>query len=137
MDSLLNKFLAITYPNVWKIAVMVFTISHGQAQIGRDFNTNKEMLGNHIGEKTLTAKIMVYDELRHHGQGGHEFPISKELRKSCRGAKMKYLAYLDEAKKVELAATTSRKRKLIQDELNEVKRRKKEVGGVLDEVNAN
>ena len=67
---------------------------------------------------------MVYDHIRSNGEKPYDFPIPNELIISCRGTSSKYKADLEQSNSTKAEDLKSKKRKLIQEEISEVKRKK-------------
>ena len=69
---------------------------------------------------------MVYDHFRSNSEKPHDFPILNELIISCNGASSKYKADLEQSNSKKAEYLKSKKRKLMQEEISEVKRKKLE-----------
>ena len=67
---------------------------------------------------------MVSDHIRSNGERPHDFPIPNELIFSCRGASSKHKGDLEQFNSTKTEDLKSKKRKLIQEEISEVKRKK-------------
>ena len=67
---------------------------------------------------------MVYDHIRSNGEKAHDFFIPNKLIISCGGASSKYKADLEQSNSTKAEDLKSKRRKLIQEEISEVKRKK-------------
>ena len=94
---------------MWKICVFILTLSHGQSQVERGFNINKNTLQENLQKKSLVGRKTVYDTLIDSGESVHDFVISNKLVLSCKSA---YSMYNNELiKKKENTATPKNKEK--------------------------
>ena len=129
-ESRLDKFLkpytlnGEKYPEMWKVCIFIFTLTHGQSSVERGFNVNKDTLNYNLESSTLEALRMVYDELIAQGNDITSFEITKELLLSCKLASKRYRDDLEKKKENDDQTETSKKRKLLNDELLTVKKRK-------------
>ena len=82
LDNFLSGYVGAEskkYQHMWKVAIFIFTLSHGQATIERGFNINKEFLIENLEELSLKSLRIVHDELTLSGQKLHEIPIPRDL----------------------------------------------------------
>ena len=134
---LLDQFLGAhlmnskQYESLWLICKFVFTLSHGQSQIERGFNVNKDVLCVNMEKRSLKARRMVYDHMIASKVSVVDFVIKKELLQSCKASHSKYVACLKEKKDDEAAQSVSKKRKLLQEEACSVKRKKMELETIV------
>ena len=49
---------------MWKVFFSIFTLSHGQSQVERDFSINKEIIIENLHSSSLSAQRVVYDYLK-------------------------------------------------------------------------
>ena len=80
---------------------MVFTLSHGQAEIERGFSVNKETIETNMLEMTIVAQRMICDGVKRelsneNSDDVSKLIISKEMMKYCSRARAKYGYYLDD-----------------------------------------
>ena len=80
-----------------------------------------------LQKESIISQRIVYDQICVNDVKVHEIDIPKGLVISCKMASKKYKAALEAKRKETLNAEESRKRKLIQVELAEVKRNKSEL----------
>ena len=126
LDSFYFKFLEgkPSLSNLSEVLKMILTLSHGQASVERGFSVNKTILVENLKEESLIAQRIILDYLRANDLDVHEVQITPGLRRSVKSSRQKYGAYLEDMKKKEIQTEKSRKRKLIEDEISELKRRK-------------
>ena len=67
----------------------MFILQHGHSFMERGFSVNKEILGVNTQEDALINQWLVYDYLLQSEKEVWEFPITPELRKSCKLAYQK------------------------------------------------
>ena len=48
------------HARLWEVFRIIFTLSHGQAAVGRGFSLNSELLVENLQEKTLVASRFVH-----------------------------------------------------------------------------
>ena len=129
LDTFLGNFLCGVdkFKYLWKVCKFVFTLQHGQSQTERGFNINKDLLVENLQKESIISQRIVYDQICVNDVKVHEIDIPKGLVISCKMASKKYKAALEAKRKEASNAEESRKRKLIQVELAEVKRNKSEL----------
>ena len=136
-DSGMNK--KDEYKALLKVFMMMLSLSHGQADIERGFSVNKDLVQPNMQQNTLVAKRLVYSSLTAAGvKSAADFVIPPALKESCRHARMRYSAFLDDEKKKNEKEKKKRKRDELNDELETAVKRKKEmekeVQNLLDEA---
>ena len=82
------------------------------------------MLVENMEDKSLKALRLTYDEVISSGEEIKSFLISPELSMSCKQANARYKKELAEKKALKEDHTQAQKRKLIQNEYADVKRRR-------------
>ena len=137
-DTRLDDFFSVhlagskKYICMWKVTKFIFVLPHGQASIERGFNVNKEFLIENLQELSLKSMRLVYDQVKSMDQKIHEVSIPRELVISCKEAYKKYKVDQDEKGKIAAETEVSKKRKLKQEEIVDVKRTKLQVEKVID-----
>ena len=65
LDSFLSGYMkgVAKFANLWKVCKIIFTLSHGQADIERGFSVNKELLIEDMKQKSLVSQRIVCDQL--------------------------------------------------------------------------
>ena len=91
VDAFLHDYLSMTlqYKELWSICKWIFILQHGHSFMERGFSVNKEILGVNTQEDALINQWLVYDHLLQSEKEVWEFPITPELRKSCKLAYQK------------------------------------------------
>ena len=91
LDSFLYSFVATNseYADLWKVAQLIFIVTHGQSFTERGFSINKNVSDVNMEDDSLIAQRLVYDVLKNAGTDAGDFPITKELRKSCKKARQR------------------------------------------------
>ena len=139
LDSFLYSIIGTNpdYTALWGVCKLVFIISHGQAQTERGFSINKQVTDVNMEEDSLIAQRLIYDSIKRSGSAAGEFPITKDLRKSCKLSRSRM--QLDVEKKKEEAKKDERglKRKAKLEELNDVKKARSEVEKCIITLKAN
>ena len=92
LDSFLSGYMegVDKFANVWKVCKIIFTLSHGQADIERGFSVNKELLIENMRQKSLVSQRIVCDQLSDYTNQLHEYKIEKKLFLSCKSARLRY-----------------------------------------------
>ena len=124
----LSKFLhkIPKYKVFWNACSIIFVLSHGQSAVERGFSI-KELLVDNLQEKSLVSQRMVYDHIKSIKITIHGYELPSDLLKSCKLSNRRYNAALEDAKKQEKVDMVARKRKLIDEEIQVVKKKKDEV----------
>ena len=71
------------YKDLWKVSKLIFILSHGQSFMERGFSINKCDTDVNMQEESLVAQRFVYVFLDKSGKEIWDFPITKDIRKSC------------------------------------------------------
>ena len=120
---------------LWAICKVIFTLSHSQSAVERGFSINKELLIENLQEKSIVSQRVVYDHLQSFSVDLHEYQMSNGLLKSCKAARQRYGTHLEDQKRKVNDDKKSNKRKLITDEINNVKDHKKRLISSIDALN--
>ena len=113
--------------NLFKACKIILTLSHGQSDVERGFSINKEMMVENMKQSSVVSQRMICDHMTAAKIELHEFKITKELLVSCRTAAAKYRSALKEQKENEIISHKANKRKMIQDEILQIKRKKEDM----------
>ena len=115
----LNSFLSgymkgvAKLANLWKVCKIIFTLSHGQADIERGFSVNKELLIENMKQKSLVSQRIACDQLSDYTNQLHEYKIEKKLFLNCKSARMRYENHLrEESDKKEESQSQSKEKHL-------------------------
>ena len=103
VDVFLRDFIGINpqYKDLWSICKLIFILQHGQSYTERGFSVNNKISDVNMQEDALISQRLVYDCLLKSEREVWEFPITPELRKSCKLAHQKKRLD-DQNKKLEL-----------------------------------
>ncbi|KAJ8393827.1 hypothetical protein AAFF_G00055560 [Aldrovandia affinis] len=126
LDTFFHALLAKEHPfkELWDIVQKVLLLSHGQASVERGFSVNKNITVANMKERTLIAQRVIVDHLHHVG-GVANVGMTKELLQSAGCARQRYHVYLNEEKKKREHTQQTQKRKVVQDEVDQLKEEKK------------
>ena len=114
-----------TYDKLWSCVKMLLLMSHGQATIERGFSINKEVEEYNMKEETFASIRIICDHVNFVG-GIHNIDVSnKQLLISCSSARSKYSMYLETQQKLKEQQAVGQKRKVITDEIENLKMKKK------------
>ena len=106
------------------VCKIIFTLSHGQSQVERGFNVNKEILVENLQEEPFQGHRIIYNQIQPENIKFQDFKLTNELVNSCKAAHQRYTIALEENKLSVIKNKKKVKRKLIEDEINDVKTRK-------------
>ena len=122
------------YDKLWPVISKLLLLSHGQATVERGFSTNKEVLEQNLSERNLMAKRVIKDFIKHVG-GIQNIEVTKELLQSAQSARQMYFSYLEESKKCKELKAKSEKRKLMEDEVETIRKKYKQFGTDIEILN--
>lgn len=108
------------FKDLWEIVQKVLLLSHGQASVERGFSVNKNITVTNMKERTLIAQRVIVDHLHHVG-GVTNVGMTKELLQSAGCARQRYHAYLYEENKKREHTQQTKKRQVLQDEVDQMK----------------
>ncbi|XP_065121844.1 uncharacterized protein [Paramisgurnus dabryanus] len=123
LDTFLNERLSHPYPAAWDFCQNLLLLSHGQATVERGFSINKEVETENMQEDTIVAHRLICDFVVMHG-GVTQVPLTKELMASVGAARSKYRLFLDQERIRKEKESQSQKRKLAEQSLQDLKKRK-------------
>ena len=107
-------------------------MSHEQASVERGFNISKSLLVENLSKESLISQRIIFDNMKVNDLQSHELEITSVLRKSVKSSRQQYGTYLEEQKRKGVQSEKSRKHKVIEEEIVEIKRRK---SLLLDTIN--
>ena len=113
---------------------IILTLSHGQAAVERGFSINKSILVDNLKTESLSSQRIVHDHMNVHDIESHEIIISPELRKSVRSSRQRYNDFCQEQKKNAKDTEQARKRKMIEDNVADVKRKRLTLSSTIKEL---
>ena len=131
-DFFFNKMhVGKLFPQLGKLMIQIFLLSHGQAAVERGFSHNKTVLQNNVSCKSVTSKRLVKDYLISSDIHPHQVKVTTAMKKYVSDAGAKYAIYLDDIKKSTKAKEDSIARNNIKNDIAEMVTRK---AGMIKEV---
>lgn len=91
------------FRTLWLLALCVLSLPHANVEPERGFSINKSLLNIHgysTKEETIEAVRLVKDFIIQRG-GIDKVKVTKEMMKSCEKARARYVAFLEQKKKLE------------------------------------
>ena len=78
LDYFLWKFTDVKmFANLQSVFKILLILSHGQAQVGRGFSSNKSLIDDNMSTDTIIALRSVHDHLKFHNLNAHEVENDK------------------------------------------------------------
>ncbi|XP_063076306.1 uncharacterized protein LOC134466336 [Engraulis encrasicolus] len=133
LDAFLHQHVSGRHPELWAFMQKLLVLSHGQATVERGFSINKEVETCNMQEDTLVAHRIVCDFVSSHG-GVSKVPLTQELLSSVSSARSRYRNYLETERQKRESGAQSLKRKAAEDDLEQLKKRKRAVQEVADNL---
>ncbi|KAK8767386.1 hypothetical protein V5799_005832 [Amblyomma americanum] len=96
---------------------------HGQATVERGFSVNRQVCVENLKSLSYISQRVICDAIDKAG-GILNIPVTKELRTSVSAARHRYQAYLEAQKKEQLEEAKESKRRLVEEEIDTLKRKK-------------
>ena len=94
--------------NLWKVCIIIFVSSHGQADVERGFNISGDLLVENMKELSLISQRIVCDHFSACKTDPLNYQVEKTLLLSCKGERMKYDNYLENKMKKHVLTEKSR-----------------------------
>jgi len=104
---------------------MLLVLSHGQATVERGFSVNMQVETDNMHEESVVAKRTICDYVSYVGGTQHVDVTNKKLILAATTARHKYSAYLNELHVKEATDAKSKKRKALQQDLEQLKTKKR------------
>jgi hypothetical protein len=111
------------YDKLWDVMKIVLILSHGQASVERGFSVNKQIETENMKGRTIIAQRIVCEYISVLG-GVTKLDVSKDLLQYAAGARQKWQQFLEDQRRNRNKNNEDLKRKLITDELKELKIKK-------------
>ena len=125
LDTFYAEFLDNKeFTALWKVFIIIFVLFHGQSAIERGFNVNDALAVVNQCDKSLIALRIVDDYMKTQGVNAGTIKIPTNLRKSFAGARKRSAEESEEKDKAKQVSEKQRKRKIVGDEIDEVKKKK-------------
>ncbi|KAK2155888.1 hypothetical protein LSH36_228g03003 [Paralvinella palmiformis] len=112
------------FEKLWRVVRKVLLVSHGQASVERGFSLNRQIEKDNMSKRMIVALRQIIDYFVLVG-GMLKVEITKELLSSASSSRYRYHQYLEEDKRKKGQEAIQRKRKTVQDEVDDLKKRKK------------
>ena len=103
---------------------LLMTISHSQSIVERGFSISADVATPNLKDETLVSLRMVHDGMNAMGIDLSKFVVPKELLAHYRGARVKYEQHQADSEKKRHIAESSRRKKLVMEEIKEQKLKK-------------
>lgn len=121
------------YNKLWDVVSVLLLLSHGQASVERGFSVNKEVSEYNQSEHNLIARRVIKSHINHVGL--QNIVITKELLVSVQGARQKYHAHLESKRIDHEKRIKSEKRKLVEEELQVMRKKQKQIETDITSLN--
>lgn len=124
LDVFLHGVLGQRNSELWSFCKKLLLLSHGQATVERGFSINKEVETCNMQEETMVSHRLICDYVSICG-GLLNVPITKELLASAASARSRYRMHLDQQKKMKITDDQAKKRKALEDDIEDLKKKKR------------
>ena len=114
-DTMANNSSAHKLWSCVRMFLLLSDLSHGQASVGRGFSVNKQIELDNLAEDTFVTSVGGLQNID---------ASDKHLLLTASSARQKYLSYLEGEKKKKECSGRGQKRKLLNDEIDELKKKK-------------
>ena len=95
-----SEKIRLKIPNeLGKVLKLIFTLSHGQAEVERGFSHNKSITKENMSATSFVSKRVTRDHMIANSLLPHSIEINPVMLQHVRGARMKYSMYLEDQKK--------------------------------------
>ena len=122
LDVFLHSAFSKSYPDLLRFCQSLLLLSHGQATVERGFSVNKEVETCNLLEESLEAQRLICNKVSDCG-GVLKVPLTKELLAYAASARSQYRIYLEQQRRKKESTTHTLKRKAVEDELEELKKK--------------
>ena len=121
-DFYFRKLNVSKHPELASLLIVLFTLSHGQADVERGFSLNSGSLKDNIKDESVVSKRIVKDHMLSHGLQPYTINITKEMRESCLKASSRYRDHLEEVKKEKEKTAKDSAKEIITLEIEETEK---------------
>lgn len=135
LDEFFHELIGLnfSYGELWNVVKLLLVLSHGQATVERGFSINRQVAVENLTDLSYVSQRIICDAVEKAG-GILSVPITKELRISVSAARNRYSAHIEAQKQEKLDDARHSKRRLINDEIDSMKKRKKELEAVVADL---
>ncbi|KAK8771201.1 hypothetical protein V5799_025556 [Amblyomma americanum] len=124
-----------SYAELWTVVQLLLVLSHGQATVERGFSVNRQVCVENLKSLSYISQRVICDAVDKAG-GILNIPVTKELRTSVSAARHRYQAYLEAQKKEQLEEAKESKRRLVEEEIDTLKRKKVRLEATVADLTA-
>lgn len=124
-----------SYRELWNVVKLLLVLSHGQATVERGFSVNRQVAVENLQDLSYISQRIVCDAVEKAG-GILNIPITKDLRTSVQAARNRYSAHMEAQRKEKLEECRQSKRRLVEEELESMKKKKKKLEAVIADLTA-
>ena len=107
-----------------KVYILIFCLNHGQSAVERGFSMNKEYIKENRSENCLVSLRIIHNHLTSKKVTASSIIITADMIKSTRSARLRYEQFQLETSKEKKATEKQLKRRIITNELEQVKQKK-------------
>ena len=107
-----------------KVLKIILTHSHGQVSVERDFSVNKSLLVENLSMESLVFQWCAHEYMKSKNLAAENLFVCGALRKSIRASRIKYESCLEEQRKAKSSDEEASKRKVAQESISVVRKRK-------------
>ena len=69
----------VRYGKCWTVFKIVFTLSHGQVAVEREFSVNKELLFENLQQTSVISQRLIYDYVFDFSKSTSEIPLTNKI----------------------------------------------------------
>ena len=108
LDSFFHPLVGVNpeYSDLWRVMIIIFVLNHGQSFTERGFSINKLTSDVNMEEESLIAQRVIYDALSSANADAATFPISKQMRESCKKARQRQKLAAEQKKSDEVSSAS-------------------------------
>ena len=107
-------------PDLGEVLKVVLTLGHGQADVERGFNVNKETLQHNQKENSLVARRLIKDHLRTNNIQPYTVDVTSELIRSVKAARQRYQLHLNEQEQQKTHTEHTREKNRLSSDIKDV-----------------
>ena len=107
-----------------KVYILIFCLSYGQSAVERGFSANKEYIKENQSEYCLVSLRIIHNHLTFKKVTASSITITADMITSVRSARLRYEQCQLKTSKNKTATEKQLKRKIVTDELKQVKQKK-------------
>ena len=133
LDTFLWPFIS-EYKSLKEVCILMFCLSHGQSAIERGFKADKEFVVENQSKESLTSLRIVHDDLTAKDVQAKNVKITRDMLKSAKASRERYKLHLEEKSKNKSKSDKELKRKVISEEIEQIKKRKRHLQSSLGKL---